>query len=185
MVVFSCWLLMVVFSWWLLVVCAGGVGGWCFVVFCRVLLCFCGVCWMGPCGGKHLQQPHAPTCAGGLLPPRPPSLPGGALPLQTSPVKAGHGQHLDTALVVVLQQQQQHTAKMCWGAVAPQTPLFSWRGSAPPDLPSEIRKWPESGYSFGGGACWWCFVFCLVVVFWWWCFHGGVFMLVIDGGVFQ
>ena len=44
-------------------------------------------------------------------------------------------------------------ANLCWGAAAPQTPLSSWRGSAPPDLPCESRSWPASGYSFGGGAC--------------------------------
>ena len=49
-------------------------------------------------------------------------------------------------------------ANLCWGAAAPQTPLSSWRGSAPPDLPCESRSWPASGYSFGGGAC--CCFFC-------------------------
>ena len=56
-------------------------------------------------------------------------------------------------MVVVCSSSKVRTAKMCWGAAAPQTPLSSWRGSAPPDLPGEIRKWPASGYSFGGGAC--------------------------------
>ena len=168
------------------------------------------------------QQKQQQLVMGGCCPPRPTSFLGGALPLQTSPVKSGNGQNLDTALVVVLAggalcfvwwwcfgggvfhggvfmlvidggvfmvviggvcwwgwwvvfccvlscfvvflwcvldgalwweaPPATPRANLCWGAAAPQTPLSSWRGSAPPDLPCESRSWPASGYSFGGGT---------------------------------